>query len=635
MGLMAGSAQLGAHLKDGDIRVLLMVLYHMTGDGRWLKPPYAPRRDVRLIPDPDAGLPPGIQQEIRAAILDVFSRSDAKPAITAPDDATLLEMMRATLGEPVAPEYAPLMREEMGFTPRHVAWSAPPADEILQRQHVLVVGGGVCGVALGVSLGKLGIPYTIIDRNADIGGVWYMNRYPGCGVDTPNHSYSFSFGAAYPWSRYFVQRDELYDYIGGIADEFDVRQHFRPRTELTGARWDETRHVWSVTLRTPDGEETLDTPYLVSAIGQLNDPSRPPFKGEEVFRGQILHSASWSDELDVTGKRVAIIGTGATTMQMAPSIIDQVAALDIYQRTPQWVRPVKGYADPISAGAQWLLAHLPYYAKWFRFNMFWRYGDSLLPFLKIDPEWPHPGRAVNRTNDRHRQELVDFIHAELEGRPDLIAKCTPDYPPYGKRILLDNGWYRMLTRPGVALVTEPVAHFDSTGIVTADGVSRPADVVVVSTGFRVTEMAAKLNITGRDGVALKSLWGEDNPSAYLGISVPGFPNFFNMLGPNTGPGHGGSVIFQSECQSRYITSCIVQQTEAGATAASVRPDIHDAHVKEVDELHAQMIWSHRGMSTYYRNTSERVVSVMPYRFVDYWRMTHDADLGVYELGQAG
>ena len=631
----AGNARLGDYLKDGDIRVLLMVLYHMTGDDRWLKPPYAPRRDVRLIPDPDAGLPPDIQDEIRAAIIQVFSQPDVQPAVPAPDDATLLKMMDATLGEQVSPEYAPLMQEEMGFVPRDVTWRTQPDAETLRRRHVLIVGAGVCGVALGVALGRLGIPYTVIDRNADIGGVWYMNRYPGCGVDTPNHSYSFSFGAAYPWSRYFVQRDELYDYITGIADEFGVRQHFRPRTELTGARWDEARHVWMATLRTPEGEETLETPYLVSAIGQLNDPSRPPFKGEEDFQGQILHSTAWSDDLDVAGKRVAIIGAGATTMQMAPSIADKVAALDIYQRTPQWVRPVKGYADPISDGAQWLLAHLPFYAKWFRFNMFWRYGDSLLPFLKIDPAWPHPERAVNKTNDRHRQELTDFIHAELAGRPDLIAKCTPDYPPYGKRILLDNGWYRMLTQPHVTLVTDAIDHFDATGVVTADGASRPADIIVASTGFRVTEMAAKLNITGRDGMALKSLWGEDNPSAYLGVSVPGFPNFFNMLGPNTGPGHGGSVIFQSECQSRYIASCIVQQTEAGATAAEVRQQAHDAHVQEVDDLHRGMIWSHQGMTTYYRNAAGRVVSVMPYRFVDYWRMTHDMDPAAYDFAVAG
>ena len=392
-------------------------------------------------------------------MLKLFENGEPKPVITDPGDELMLKMMRATLGENVTPEYAPLMREEMGFIPREARWTKPPSDEKLAQQHVLIVGAGVCAIALGVALGRLGIPYTIVEKNAELGGTWYVNRYPGCGVDTPNHSYSFSFGARNPWTRYFAQRQELLDYLKKVALEYDIRKHLRLNTELTSSRWDENKRRWISTLKTANGEEIFESTTLVSAIGQLNDPSPAHFKGEEDFKGEMLHSALWTDDIKLDGKHVAVIGTGATAMQLVPSIADRVASVTVYQRTAQWARPVAGYSDPITEGAQWLLAHLPFYVQWYRFNMFWRYGDGLLPFLRKDPDWPHPERAVNKGNDRHREELTDFILSELKDRPDLIEKCVPTYPPYGKRILLDNNWFKTLTKPNVELVTDKIDHF--------------------------------------------------------------------------------------------------------------------------------------------------------------------------------
>jgi 4-hydroxyacetophenone monooxygenase len=625
---------LSSVIAEGDIRVLLMVLVHMTGDERWLEPPYKPKRDVRLIPDPEAGVPAEIQDEIRAAVLKLFAHGNPKPVITDPGNELILKMMRGCLGENVAPEYAPLMREEMGFVPRDARWTQRPPDETVAQHHVLIVGAGVCAIALGVALGRLGIPYTIVEKNDELGGTWYINRYPGCGVDTPNHSYSYSFGSRNPWTRYFCQREELLDYLKKVATECHVRKHLRLSTELTSSRWDESKRRWISTLKTKNGEEIFESTILVSAIGQLNDPSRAHFEGEADFQGLILHSALWSEDIKLEGRRVAVIGTGATAMQLVPSIADRVASVTVYQRSAQWARPVKGYSDPITEGAQWLLAHLPFYVPWYRFNMFWRYGDGLLPFLRKDPDWPYPGRAVNKANDRHRQELTDFILSELQDRPDLVEKCVPSYPPYGKRILLDNGWFSTLTKPNVELVTDKIDHFSREGIVTADGNSRPADIIVIATGFKVTEMAARLNITGRGGKNLRDKWANDNPTAHLGLTVPDFPNFFCMLGPNSGPAHGGSVIFQSECQSRYISACLVDMIERGIAAIDVREPIHDDYVRKVDAEHEQMIWTHPGMTTYYRNKQGRVFSAMPWRFVDYWAMTHDPDFSQYRLTEA-
>ncbi|KYG20913.1 monooxygenase [Bradyrhizobium sp. AT1] len=618
-------------IAEGDIRCLLMVLVHMTGDEKWLAPPYLPKRDIRLIPDPEAGVPREIQDEIRAAVVELFADGPPKPVIADPGEELLLKMMRACLGEKVAPEYAPLMREEMGFVAREPRWKTRPSEAKLGEQHVLIVGAGVCAIALGVALGHLGIPYTIVEKNAELGGTWWINRYPGCGVDTPNHSYSYSFGSGNAWTRYFCQREELLGYLQKVAGEYGIREHLRVNTELTSSRWDESKRRWISTLKTSNGEEIFESTALVSAIGQLNDPSRARFKGEEEFKGTILHSALWSDDIDIDGKHVAVIGTGATSMQLVPAIAGRVASVTVYQRSAQWARPVKGYADPISEGARWLLAHLPFYVQWYRFNMFWRYGDGLLPFLRKDPAWPHPERAVNKGNDRHRQELTDFILSELKDRPDLIEKCVPTYPPYGKRILLDNNWFKTLRRDNVELVTDAIGHFDQGGIVTADGKQRPADIIVVATGFKVTEMAARLNVSGRDGKDLRTAWANDNPTAHLGLTVPGFPNFFCMLGPNSGPAHGGSVIFQSECQSRYISACLVGMIEQDVAAIDVRQDVLDDYVRKVDAEHEAMIWTHPGMSTYYRNASGRVFSAMPWRFVDYWRMTHDPDFGQYRL----
>jgi len=610
---------------DADLRVLLMVLFQMTGDRRWLAAPYRPKRDVNLIADEAAGFPEDIQAEIRAAAVKVLSAPDQTPAIGDPGDELMVEMMSVCLGEAVPPEYAPMMREQIGLTPP----DTPPETANIGERPVLIVGAGASGIALGVRLARAGMPYVIVERNAEVGGTWYENRYPGCSVDTPNHAYSFSYGRKYAWSRYFSPRDEIQDYLEISASELGVRPNIRFGTRLTEAAWDETSMSWRTTLQTEDGEEAFEARALVSAIGQLSQVTMPVIKGADDFDGPLFHTARWPDDLDLAGKHVAIIGTGASSMQIVPEIADQVASLSIYQRSAQWARPIAHYHDAITDGAQWLLQHVPLYAAWYRFAMLWRYGDGLLPSLRIDPTWEHPERSLNRANDRHRVEMTDHMKRELGGRQDLIDKCLPTYPPYGKRILLDNNWYATLLKPNVELVTTGIEGLDQTGIATDDGQHRAADVVIYSTGFKLTEMAARLNIRGRQGLRLEDVWADENPTAYIGISVPEFPNLFVMQGPNTGLGHGGSAIFQAECQAHYIVSCLQRMATEGLAAIDVKQAPLDDYVRAVDAEHQQMIWSHPGMSTYYRNSAGRVFSVMPWRLVDYWTMTRAPDFEDY------
>jgi 4-hydroxyacetophenone monooxygenase len=533
----------------------------------------------------------------------------------------------------VAPEYEPMMREQMGFSSLSESVPAMQPGAEANRLPVLIVGAGVSGIVLGKLLLERGIPFRIIEKNADVGGTWLENTYPGCGVDTPNHAYSFSFGPRYPWSSYFSPRDEIQDYLGKTARELDLYPHIQFDSSVVGARWDDSANCWRVSVETAGRVEVVEAWALVSAVGQLNLPAVPDLPGMQSFSGELFHSSNWPGELELAGKRVAIIGTGASAMQIVPAIAGEVAQLSIYQRSPQWARPIPRYHDHLSDQAQWLLQHVPFYAPWFRFTMMWRYGDGLLPYLHKDPRWPHPEQSLNRINERHRQEMVRHIETILEGRPDLVEKCVPAYPPYGKRILLDNGWYQALLKDNVELVTDTIDHLDERGVVCANGERRDADVVILATGFQVGRMAARLNITGRDGLRLDELWAGDNPTAYLGISVAGFPNLFCMLGPNTGLGHGGSAIFQSECQARYIASALVQMLNAGACSMDVMAGVEKDYVARVDAEHEQMIWTHTGVSTYYRNSLGRVFSVMPWRLVDYWKMTRVVALEEYQVSK--
>jgi 4-hydroxyacetophenone monooxygenase len=349
------------------------------------------------------------------------------------------------------------------------------------------------------------------------------------------------------------------------------------------------------------------------------------FPGDEAFTGRIVHTAAWPDDLDLRGKRVAVIGTGASSVQLAPTIADQVEQLTVYQRTPQWVRPTENYNAPVDRDSRWLFAHLPYYGRWYRFAQFWRYGDGLLRFLRRDPDWPHPERAMNRVNDRHREEMTRHIESELTDRPDLVPQCLPDYPPFGKRILLDNDWYKTLVRPNVELITSAIERFEPDGIRTADGSVRPFDVIVLATGFTVTTLAARLNITGRDGRTLAEDWADENPTAYLGMTVPGFPNLFVMYGPNTNLGHGGSGMWVAETQSRYIAKCLALMGDNGWSALEVKDDRRRDYTSEIDAEHAELIWTHPGTRTYYRNRFGKVRSPMPFRMVDYWHRTRQVD----------
>jgi 4-hydroxyacetophenone monooxygenase len=626
--------RLQAALAEADLRVLLMVMFQVSGDECWLQEPYCPRRDVKLIADEDAGFAPELQAEIRAAALQMLADRDLPQAHPVPDEALLLRMMSVCLGEQVAPEYAPTMREQMGFAPVLEGITRLEAAPDSNQLPVIIVGAGISGIVLGKMLLEQGIPFLIFDKNSQVGGTWWENTYPGCGVDTPNHAYSFSFGPRYPWRRFFSPRADIQDYLEQTAAAANLYPHIQFNSQVEQARWDSDNACWQVTVRSPAGESVVRGFAFVSAVGQLNLPALPTLQGMDDFERPIFHSSDWPTNLDLVGKRVAVVGTGASAMQIVPTIADTVAELTVYQRSPQWARPIPRFHDEISESSQWLVEHVPFYAAWLRFTALWRYGDGLLPFLRKDPDWPHPERSMNRVNEKHRLELLAHIENTLGDREDLLQKCIPDYPPYGKRMLLDNGWFETLLKSNVELVTAAIDHLDSEAIVGADGVRREFDVVVLATGFQVGKMAARLNITGRDGIRLEDEWADDNPSAYLGMSVAGFPNLFCMLGPGTGLGHGGSAIFQSEVQARYVVESVTGMLNSGDQYMEVKKEVQQDFVDRLDTEHAQMIWMHPGLQTYYRNAKGRVFSLLPWRVVDYWHMARHVNRDHYRFSQS-
>jgi 4-hydroxyacetophenone monooxygenase len=635
--LRADDAAIDEALADANLPTLLLCIAQLTGDVKWLKDPFRPSRTIALDDNDSGGFPEPIQTEIRAAAREllVALRDGTLEIPPAPQGDELIRRLSISLGEQVPPEYASTFEEEAGFATRNgTGWrhGRPSRADLL---NVLVIGAGPGGISTARMLEQLGLDYEIVERNDDVGGVWLANDYPGAGVDTPTHMYSFSFAPDGAWTRYYAKQPELLDYLRRTAEKLGIVQRIRFRTEVQRLDWEEEAAEWRIEVRGEHGQtETLRARVVISCVGGLSRPQIPNLTGCDEFSGPMFHSSQWDHELDLTGKRVAVIGTGATAMQIVPEIAGTTAKTLVFQRSPQWVAPNGNYLREVPDGVRLLMQHLPYYQSFYRLRLIWQFQDKLLASLYRDPEWPYPERSVNATNDRHREFFTKHLKRQLEGRPDLIEKTLPTYPPYGKRILMDNDWYKTLRRDDVELINESVAGFDATHVLTVDGESHEADVVVFATGFYATRLLWPIEIHGRGGVALHEQWGDDNASAYLGVSVPNFPNLFLVGGPHTFLGHGGSVLYPNEIAVTHIGQLLVNLVEGDLRSIEVRADVTEDYNRRLDEEHAKLIWTHPGMTTWFRNRHGRVIALAPWRGVDYWSMAHIADLDDYILEPA-
>lgn len=625
--IVADEAMLRASLEAADTVPLALAYVQLGGDAMIVE---RLRPHVQGPWDYSETIPSELKAEVRERMVSLLRdyAATGRKLPPAPSSDLLRGMMGLAAGQAIPDEYVPMMLEDssVAAAPRKQGWRQSESRDF----SVAIIGAGMSGIAMAIKLQEAGIPFTIFEKNDTVGGTWYENAYPGCGVDTPNHFYSFSFELFHDWTHFFSKREALWQYFERCADKYDLRRHIRFETEVTAARFDEARQVWVVEARTADGTiESVEANALISAVGQLNRPAVPKIDGLENFKGPAFHTGKWDHSVDISGKNVAMIGTGASGMQVGPTIAPEVKKLSIFQRSPHWVVPNPNYHRSVKDAKKWVLRHIPYYVQWYRFQLFWGFADGLWPALQKDPNWDRPERSLNATNERYRINMERHIKAEIGDDPELLAKVIPPYPPYGKRILIDNHWYRTLKRSNVELVTDHIDHIEADGIVTRDGRKHPAEIIVLATGFQAGRMLWPMAITGRTGRTLREAWGEDDPRAYLGITVPEFPNLFVLYGPNTNLGHGGSAIFHAECQVRYVMDCLRQMNERGLSSIEVRKDVHDEYNERVDAAHERMVWTHGGMSNWYKNRKGRVIANSPWRLVDYWKMTAQADLGEY------
>lgn len=622
---------------EAHIVPLLMSYVHLTGDKRYLAEvrPY-----IKGGWDYQQEIPAELQQRIRAGLITAIETLAEQGELIhqQPSDAELREMINVACGAEVPEMYLPIFFEETCFGKRDyraVDWRKPVPQSLRDQYPVVIAGAGFSGVVMGVRLKQAGIPFVIIEKNDEVAGTWYENTYPGVGVDTPCHFYSFSLLPNPDWPDYFSKGSELLAYIKRIADHFGVREHIRFHEEVQAAHYDEQTCRWAITTRAADGrEQKLDARVFISAVGILNKPSVPRVEGMERFRGAMFHTARWDHSVDLTGKKVVMIGTGATGIQVGPAICDQVGSLTIVQRSKHWVIRHPMYHESVPQAVTWATRYIPYYLEWFRFGLFWAASDGFYHTLRMDPEWSDPAHSLNAENARMREDLIAYARAEVGERTDLLEKTIPDYPPFGKRMLRDNHWYRMLCRSNVELIHGGVERFEEDGLVAGEQ-KIVADVVILATGYDAHRMLAPMDIRGRGGIGLREQWGDDDPRAHLGITVPGFPNFFILYGPNTNLAHGGSAFFHSECQVRYITEALREMIEAGWDELEVKREPFEDYNARVDAEHRQLVWSHPGVTSWYKNRKGRVVMNSPWRLAVYRQFTADIDMAEYTARRLG
>lgn len=623
---VANETQLRQALLEADIGPTLMVLAHLTGDTDLLDEaaPY-----VQGAWNYQQNIPDSLKHTVRERLVTVL-KDYAASGRPVPEHSSddLRRMMSAAVGNKVPEEYVPLLLEELRLGPtdtRALHWRNNRTPAAAKDALVVIIGAGFGGLCTAIRLQEAGVPFVILEKNTGPGGTWYENRYPGCGVDTPNHFYSLSFFPNPHWSDHFSKRDEIQAYIENIVAHFGLDKHIRYESKVTRAAWDEHSSQWQIEYTDKDAHtHALQARVLVAGVGH-NIPSTPHFDGLDKFRGDVVHSACWQPDVPLAGRRLAMIGTGASGMQIGPAIAPDAASLTVFQRTPHWAWGDPNYQKPIAAGHRWAMANIPLFMEWQRFQLFWAVSDSFHHTLHIDPDWDQPALSLNAENHMTRERLTAYIKEELGGDEALMAKCVPNYPPYGKRMLRDAGWFRMLRRPNVELVTDPISHITENAVVTRDGTHHEVDAIIMATGFQASRLLWPIDIIGRDGRTIREAWGDDDPRAYKGMTVPGFPNLFVLAGPNTILAHGGSAIFHIECQVTHVMHAVRELIEGGYTSLEVRPQVHADYNERVDARLRQMVWAHPGVTSWYKNQHNRVTMTSPWRLVDFWNLTNKLD----------
>jgi len=600
-------------VNKGDLNAIRLALCQLTSDPELLDLPPVPTLD----------------EAARKVIVDkatAWLMNHAGPRrLAEPPRDELRQLMQLAAGETLNDVEFDFRREIPAFTdfPWATVWgerrpTVPPGFS------VAVVGAGFSGIAMAVQLQLLDIPYVVLEKQGEIGGTWSQNRYPDVRVDTISLGYEFSFEKDYRWSEYFARGEEVRKYLQSIAEKYGVTPNVRLNTEIEMAEFDEQTSNWRLTVKTPDGQDTVTANILVTGMGTFANARKPDFESQEDFRGKIIVPSRWPEELSLEGARVAIVGNGSTGVQLLAPIADVADHVTVFQRTPQWIAPRPLYGQPIEPEVHWLCDNLPGYWNWQRYI----YNSALFgayDLLLTDEGWVAKGGLVNEKNDKLRDDLLTYLSREVRGRDDLMQELVPDYAPFSRRPVVDNGWYEALTRPHVSLVTESINRLEPNGIRTSDGRLHEVDVIVAALGFEVVQYLKPATIKGAGGKDLHETWERDGPRAYLGMMVPDFPNMFMLYGPNAqGLPSGHQLPAMFVIWASYVAKCIGKLLTDQKTRVEVTEEAFEAYNQRLDAQAAKLIFmDKRGApdKNYYVNQKHNRLQVnAPWWGPDFHRM---------------
>lgn len=492
-----------------------------------------------------------------------------------------------------------------------VSSGRPPAAGHVR---VAIVGAGFSGIAVAIALQQAGIEFAIFERHHELGGTWRDNTYPGCKCDVPSHLYSFSFAPNPDWSHTYSAQAEIQQYLLDVARRFDIVRHIRFQHELIAARWDEVTGQWSV--RTTAGVWKAD--FFVSACGALSEPAVPHIDGLDAFQGMVFHSAAWNHQHDLTGERVAVLGSGASAIQLVPQIQPKVRQLYQFQRTAPWILPHPDRAIP--PARRKLYRRWPLAQRMLRWAIYWAEEMVALFFTRF----PDRGTFIKRHALRHLERQI--------ADPQLRARLIPDYQPGCKRLLISNDYYPAIASPNAELVTERITRITQRGITTADGLTRDVDTIILATGFRVTDNPLAARVRGREGRRLSEAWS-NRCEAHRGTTVPGFPNLFLMTGPNTGIGHT-SLLVMIESQLPYIVQCLRWMEQRGMASFDVRREACQAFNDALRQRMRRTVWMRGGCQSWYLDRQGQNTTLWPDFTWKYRRLMRKFDAHNYSFSAA-
>jgi 4-hydroxyacetophenone monooxygenase len=625
--------QLAEMVEVADLPSLMAALAHITAA------PDLPGNGLFLDPtkhhQPHGGWTEDQQAHARSIAVRalVELRDSGWPVPPRPTADAVRPIMTWMMATEASDDYIALLLEELGDTAEDLRAPSWTAEEVAPDRpfRVAVIGAGMSGLLAAHRLRQAGIDIVVYEKNPEVGGTWLQNTYPGCRVDVASHLFCYSFAQRDDWPQHFSTQPELLAYFKKFADDFALRPLIHFSTTVEAIQFDDGAAAWNVCTVDADGRSQSDSfQAIINATGQLNRPKLPDIAGRDSFAGPAFHSAEWDHDIDLAGKRVAVIGTGASAAQFIPIIAQQAQTALVFQRTPNWLAPTMDYHDDVADGQRWLLSHVPYYSQWYRFWLFWRYAEGILPSVKVDPDWDGHGQTVSAANEQLRMLLGMYLGLCFGDRADLLAKVMPDYPPAAKRIIRDNGvWAETLKRDNVDLITDRIASIEPTGLRMANGIEHDVDVIIYGTGFQASRFLTPMRVVGRGGIDLHEQW-DGNARAYLGIVAPNFPNFFMLYGPNTNIVVNGSIIYFSECEVHYVLQCLRHVLETVARAIDCLPEVHDRYNDRIDEGNLLMAWGASSVNSWYKSDSGRVAQNWPFSLLEFWQQTREVNCADYE-----